>query len=220
MINSTNTITTQLNRDKKALLSISAFSLLLIFACKVISILCKKPVDVLFRDTVAVLNGPPYIGAMSSIGFVFWAMAAAISLFCFFSCREKIKNEGISKLMFASGVLSLALLIDDMFLFHEVVFPSLGIKEYFIYFTYGIMIVAYVLHFRKTIKDTDYTILAASFMFFALSIGTDFVADHFGFDIHIWTLYEDSFKFFGITFWFTFITITGSRAIRDKVSSN
>jgi hypothetical protein len=215
-VNTINAIATQLNRDKKALLIISGFSIFLILASKAISMAINVPVDVLFRDTVAVLKGPPYVGAMSGIGFIFWAMSAAISLFCFFSCKDRIKSKATANLLLASGALSLILLIDDMFLFHEVVFPSLGIKEFIIYSAYGTLVLAYVIHFRNAIKNTDYTILAASFMFFASSIGSDFIIDHFGLDLHSWSLCEDGFKFFGITLWFTYIATTCSGAIKDR----
>lgn len=216
MINTINAISTQLNRDKKVLFAISGFSILLILASKAISMTIKVPVDVLFRDTVATLNGPPYVGAMSNIGFVFWAMTAAISLFCFFSCKDKINCRATADLLLASGILSLVLLLDDMFLFHEVVFPSFGIKEHFIYLTYGLMIVAYLFYFRNAIKNTDYAILAASFMFFALSICSDFIIDHFCLDLHSTSIYEDGFKFFGITLWFAYVATTCSSAIKDR----
>jgi len=96
------------------------------------------PIGNLTRDPSAVMGAPFYIGILSQAGIFFWSASAAI---CMFSAKIISKHPDSYKLkrfLFVSGLLTMLLGLDDIFLFHESVYPYyLGIHEKVVYATYA-----------------------------------------------------------------------------------
>ena len=132
---------------------------------------------------IGVIN--PFIGIVSNIGILFWCASASICFFSFAvlqkSSSEK-RAEGSFRLFFLfSGFVTSILLLDDLFLFHEGIFPKLSeeifsnptISERVVYSGYAMMSSFYILRFRRTILKTEWGILLLAFLFFGASIIMD-----------------------------------------------
>ena len=120
----------------------------------------RIPIGELTRDPLATMGKQFYFGIVSQIGILFWCSCAAI---CFFSVgilRNIKQNKVISYLVY-SGAFTTILLLDDLFLIHEVVFPIyLKISEKIVYLVYLSILGFYLLNFKKTIFHIKYRFYA------------------------------------------------------------
>lgn len=111
--------------------------------------------------------------------------------------------------LLVGGLISLILLLDDLFLFHEIVFPLyFKIPEKIVFLSYGLMVLGYITRFRKLIFETDFIFLLFAFCFFGLSIIIDIL------DLRVSALFEDGSKLFGIVSWFGYFARTCFQAIK------
>lgn len=102
-----------------------------------------------------------------------------------------------------SGLITLMLLVDDLFLLHEEVYRDyLLIPEKITLFAYGSIVLLYLAVFRKTILQTNFLLMGLAITFFALSIAVDLLT---GNDSQIGFLLEDGAKFLGIVGWSAYL---------------
>lgn len=157
------------------------------------------PISSLTRDINAVAGVPFYIGFFSQIGIFFWVASVSICLFSARILSKRKKNSPFRNFLFFSGLLTLLLALDDIFLLHEEVFPDyLGVPEKVVFASYGVLVLFLLVKFYKTILRTDFIVLAMAFFFFGFSVISDFLTipglNQF--------LVEDSAKMVGIVSWF------------------
>lgn len=166
------------------------------------------PANNLTRDVVAIFDGAPYLGIISTVGMLLWCATAAI---CFFAAAQPVQREDASqanrRLLFAAGALTTWLLIDDQFLFHEVICPEyLGIREEIPLAFDALLALGFLVAFRRTILTHDYLVLLLAGGLLAGSIGMDlFIA----FPGHY--LVEDGLKLLGIGAWLGFFASSARR---------
>jgi len=196
----TENVITEVRRSVQLLSSTYIVLIGLLFSITMISGYYDIPIASFTRDPTVVLGGPSYVGFISNIGMLFWAFAAAICLFS--SVIHKQGNtQTTSQFLLYSGLLTLWLLLDDMFMLHDSFLPNhLMIPEKLVYLGYVIIVAAYLVKFRTVILNHEYVILLFAFCFFALSVLADLLLAQQG----IVFLFEDGFKLFGIVTWFIF----------------
>ena len=149
----------------------------------------------------------PFIGVVSQIGILFWCISASLSLFCsVIVARKKNLYLDLSNFLGCFGLLTSFLLLDDLFMLHESIFPELlKISEKATYSCYALLIIGGLVKFKKIILQTEWTILLLSFFWFFCSISTDLVSESITFSgiaKHLHFLLEDGFKLLGIVTWF------------------
>lgn len=160
----------------------------------------NMPLQQFTADPAVTFEAHPFVGMISYIGILFWCSSAVACLFSAAFLRVAGSAENYSFLL-CSGFISLFLLLDDLFMFHEAIFPwYLNIPQKLVYGLYFILIGSYFLYFRKQILDTEYKILALAVIFLALSVLGDFILPQEG----IAYVVEDSLKIFGIATWFIY----------------
>lgn len=162
------------------------------------------PLSIFTRDPTQILNGHPLTGVISNIGILLWCSTSAICLFSYVVHYFSKRNTP-SRFLLHSGLISLFLLLDDLFMFHETLFPKyFHLSEIVVYLIYLTIIVAYLLKFRKNILHAEHSLFQFALVFFAMSIFIDvFVAE-----TELVFLIEDGFKLLGIVSWFLFFTRT------------
>lgn len=150
-----------------------------------------------------------YYGFISNLGMLFWSFSAAICLYSFSLIKSDSSSTFIEIKSFFlwSGAISLILLLDDLFLLHEKIFPWVfHVKEKIVFSLYGILLLIHLFKHKKLIlANTRYIYLILSFAFFALSLIFDFMP-RFSEKWH--HIFEDGPKFIGIVSWFGFHAIT------------
>lgn len=174
------------------------------------------------RDAIQTLWHEPnaevefYIGFLSNIGIMFWCFTASILMISSKIIRDQGRPRNVYQFLFFSGLLTLFMLVDDLFLLHDVIIPYyLEISEKFFYLFYGSSVLAIMYLFRTEILKSDYILLLLAFAFMASSVITDVLLT-LGLAISDIYLFEDGFKFMGIISWFVYFTRTAYINIRPR----
>lgn len=174
------------------------------------------PFGVLTRDAASTVGFPIYTGFLSQVGILCWAASAAVCLFCAKILSKNKEDSETKYFLFASGLLTVALGIDDTFLFHEELFPYFGVPQKIVEVGYIVFVLFYLIKFFSTILKTEYLLLAMALGFFGSSVALDLFADHY--DLHVIlgmdeNLLEDSVKLIGIVSWLTYFFRTGTATL-------
>jgi hypothetical protein len=176
-----------------------AFSIALLFSAVGVSILKGIPFIKFTRDPAALGFIHPLWGVLSNIGVLIWCSVTTI---CFFSYVLLRRNSGTriqSSFLFYSGVLTLTLLLDDFFQFHDYIFlVYLHIPEYVIYLLYVGLTLFIVIRFYRLILTTEYFLLLIAFLLFGVSMVIDLLTEE---PALLRVLAEDGSKFIGIVSW-------------------
>ena len=176
----------------------------LLFTVVVISSLYEIPVAHFTRDPLATLHGHPFTGVISNIGILFWCSTFAVCLFSSAILYKK-KTKEVAVFLLYSSLLTLLLLLDDLFMLHEKIIPrTLHVSQKSVYLGYLILTAIYFIKFFRLILRNEYTILFIACGFFALSVICDVFLPQKGMEY----LVEDGFKLFGIVSWFIFFMRT------------
>jgi hypothetical protein len=156
------------------------------------------------RDPVTVLEGTWYVGFMSHIGTVVWTVAATCCLLA------AILLAGESRWACAwAGLLTAALLADDVLLLHETYGEKTGFSERHVLMLYPVATIAYLVRYRRFVRRHDVALLGISLVFFAVSAVVDARdAEEY--------LLEDALKLFGIVSWALFFALAAVRELRRE----
>ncbi len=167
-----------------------------------VSFFTREPVSALTVGG-ATCTGPScsYVGVVSNLGVLLWCAAAAG---CFLAASLVVRGRR-SPLLYA-GVLTTALLADDLFLLHEGVY-ALVVEERLVFGLYALALVGYVVAFRRFLRATTPWLFAAACALFAVSL----VADERWAGHH---LLEDGSKFLGIVAWSTYFLAAAAAELR------
>lgn len=188
----------------------------------IISLQTKIPVPNLTRDPLAITKAPFYFGAISNIGILFWCSAVAICFFSFRLLSDIGRNKEFQRFFLFSGGITSILLLDDLFLVHEAVFPYyLNLPEKLAFVGYGMIISLYLIKVRKTILKTEFILLNLAFCFLGLSVTIDFFPIFtrlFGNEGEF--LLEDGFKLLGIISWFTYFARACVGQLKSVIAPN
>jgi hypothetical protein len=163
-----------------------------------------RPVGDFTRDPTAVLEGPAYIGFVSSIGAVVWAVGATACLLAVLLLEGRTRSAFLW-----GGLLTAALLADDLFLLHETYYPQVGVPEKAVPLLYAVAIVAYAVVFRDFLRRHGLLLIPAAAALFAVSGLLDFTLDE-----EAPFLVEDGAKLLGIVTWTFFFTAAAVRELR------
>lgn len=189
---------------------------LMLIAAGVWAATTGQSVGLLTRDVASIAQVHPLVGALSNVGMILWASAAAI---CVFSAGVVRGGEGHGEawFLFSSGGISFVVLLDDMFLIHEdLAGRYLGMGQVQILGAYGTIILAYLIVFRQRILGTSYPLLLLSILFFVVSVALDQVGFHLG-NWHL--LWEDGAKFVGQFLWLGYFAYTSHALLIGKIKS-
>ncbi|WP_299228862.1 hypothetical protein [uncultured Psychroserpens sp.] len=168
------------------------------------------PLEALTNDLAAIAELPVYTGILSQTGIFIWSAAATICLFSSQFVKEKLPKT----FLVTSALITLLLGLDDVFMFHELVFPALGIHQKIVFLSYGLLMLWYLIRFLRLILKTDFVMLAFALSCFALSL----FVDNFMYNAspYISKLLEDGAKFIGIIAWLVYYIRISQQFILQK----
>ncbi len=175
------------------------------------------------------LTTNPLVGVVSNIGILCWCICASN---CFFSSailRSRRNSETSKVRIFANffyffGIITTFFLLDDLFLFHEIIAPELfNISEKAVYYSYVFLLAWGVVKYRKIIFETDWYLFCLAFLFFGFSVLIDKFFDYLylfkfaeeGGWLGLLILLEDGFKLFGIVSWLGYFTRVCFQVMKD-----
>ena len=176
-------------------------------------------VGMLTRDPADSVKGPTYLGAVSSLGFAVWASAAAVCLLAGLVVRRRQGDARLAAFMFSAGILSTLLLVDDMWLLHDRVFPgNLGIPEALVYAFYGLFGITHLIVFRREILRTDFVLLLLAGLLLFGAIVIDTLTNNTAASSSKYFT-EDIPKFFGMVTWLAYHVRTALVLSADDLES-
>lgn len=168
----------------------------------------------LTRDTAAVLHGQPWAGVISMLGIFLWATATTSSFLSASVLKKNKKSEGLRKVLFYGGCLSLFLGFDDAFEMHEVVFENLfPFAEKLFYLVYIGSILGYMIFLKEELLKVDFLFWLGAMGMFFVSMMLDNIDPFISHQVY----YEDCFKFSGIFLWAVFYVRTGFQALSGSI---
>jgi hypothetical protein len=173
------------------------------------------------RDISAIGNLPFFAGLVSQLGGLLWAATLAVCIFAFFIIGKQDQNAGASRrFLLQAGILTLVLMLDDFFLFHEDIGPDyLNVSEKVIVLTYLVLCALFLILNYREILASEYLILGLALGMFAVSIFLD-AADlddyeRYGsfFSEQFQIFLEDGFKSVGVVTWLAYFARYGYQKI-------
>lgn len=164
------------------------------------------PSGILTRDPAVLMNVSPFYGTLSKLGMLLWCGCVTICLFSASLLRRERHNVETRAFLISSGLLTFALLLDDLFMVHEYVAPTLlHLPETGIYIAHAMTLFLICIWFRRIIVETRFVLLLFAIGFFGLSISVDMLPLD---KLHGRFLIEDGFKMLGIASWFGYYADT------------
>lgn len=199
------------------LLSLYFLPLLFLLVLVVASLKLDIPVAVFTRDPASIGSIHPLSGVASHFGVLVLTASGAISVFSWAILRPQSYRR-VSRFLLCSGLLSILLALDDLFMLHEKIYPQFfGVGEKITFLTYGLLVIGGTVKFRKTILETEYSILLVSLIFFGASLIVDGFQDNIEDVLGQWRiLLEDGFKLLGIVGWFGYLLRCSLMAATQK----
>lgn len=176
------------------------------------------PVSAFTRDIAAIADINPLNGLVSSIGITLWAAATAVAGFGAWMSRSG--SVPSKQCLGAIAGLSGILLLDDLFMVHEVFFGQvLGVSEIFPFGLYGLLALLWLGYWYRQILELPLAPLWLSALAFGISFATDALdaAALLGSDYGY--LVEDGAKFIGIVNWVVFVGLSARYALSAKAAA-
>ena len=178
----------------------------------VVSLQFDIPISVFTRDPAAIAHVPLYSGLISNIGVLFWCASVAISFFTVVTLVNTDHDGKPLLFLLAMSVLTGLLMLDDLFLFHEKIYPRVfGLPEKGAFVIYGLYLLACLIYFRTVVLKSNYIVLLLSFVLMGLSIAVDTLPEGWSQFHH---LFEDGFKLLGIVSWFAYFSSLSAKQIQ------
>jgi len=167
-----------------------------------VSAIYKIPMSELTRDVTVIAKIHPISGVLSSLGILLWCATASICLFSAVALR-KVESNANYRFLLVSALLSMYLLFDDLFMFHETLAPNvLGLDQRVVILFLGLATFSYLIVFRSVILRTNYVILLLALGMLTLSVVIDAIPRQWMSGLGHWVyLLEDGTKWLGIAFW-------------------
>ena len=175
-------------------------AIFLILIVAIASYYLNIPISHFTRDPLAITGNHPFLGIISNVGAILWSFSVAICFFSYVLLKTSKESHDVLGFILFGGVISLVLLLDDLFMLHERIYPEyFWVSEKIVFVFYGVLILFYLVKFRRIIIETDFIFILLAVFFFALSILVDLLPE----SLLPWHhLFEDGPKFFGIVSWF------------------
>jgi hypothetical protein len=143
---------------------------------------------------------------------MFWSGAAAISLLTAWVTHQRGLKQS-AQFFLISGLFTLLLAFDDLYLLHEEVFPQyFHIPDYIVLSGYAVLGGAYIFLFHREILKTNFLTFILAFAFFWLSFYLD---DRYEPERNPF-LAEDVSKFLGIVTWCMYFAHSSARTLSKE----
>lgn len=164
-------------------------------------------------DPLIVVGGAPvYTGVLSTIGGLIWSGTFAVCIFSHAVMRNAANRDANAPFLLAGACITLILMVDDVFLFHEIISPRyFGIPQQVIYAVYAVIVLWFLITFRATILRTDFLLLTLALAGFGLSLLFDLTAGVNPYPAQF--LFEDGAKIFGLVSWAAYFVLLSARHV-------
>lgn len=205
-------------RKSLPLVALYLFAGMALLTAAVVSAVTEMPIAMFTRDPADIANISPFAGVISNIGILFWSAAATVCVFTFLLLKSVENKARLSWFFLVSGIITTMLMLDDLFLFHERVFPQyLHLRQRYTLVFYFMIMTVYLIGFKKIILNNKTSLLLLALSFFGLSVSVDVAAKYVAETVPFYHLFEDGFKLLGIVSWLGYFARFSLQSITDKL---
>ncbi len=163
----------------------------------------KIPFNMFTADPAASMQYNSFYGYISNVGILFWCATATV---CFLSgavLNIRKDQREIIHFLVCFGALTMVLMFDDLFMFHESIAPwVLHVPEKATLVVYGLYAAFCFARFHKVILTNDFRYLFIAIAAFGTSVVIDQISEKIYFPGEY--LFEDGAKFIGIASWLVY----------------
>lgn len=152
------------------------------------------------KDPIETLRGVYYIGYLAHAVMLVWTAGATAALLSGVALRAAGHRPAATMLL-VGGALTTLMVLDDVFLFHENIYPRIGVPEQLTYPIYGVLTAAFAWRFRRRL-GADLLLLAAAFACWIGAAAFEILQESYGIQLH---LGEDGLKAVGVALWAAFM---------------
>jgi hypothetical protein len=132
------------------------------------------PGGVFMRDPAQTVDAPFYLGLVSNIGILIWCTGGVIALFAAAMLTGRPGRAEPRRFLLWSGMLTLAVMLDDLLLLHDKVIPDLThLPEQAVNLVHLAVALAYVVRFRRLIFAADRRLLVLATALMGISLVLD-----------------------------------------------
>jgi hypothetical protein len=176
-----------------------------------LSSLYSLPIMVLLEDPASVYKASQFAGFLTYMGVIVLAagLGAVILVLSFSPYKKVTKKEFLAVSLL--GLISLYLILDDLFLIHERILTGLfHVGERRIFLVYLLCFTGYLAYFRKQIFTGPTIFLFIALLFLGSSLAVDFFTDKVPMKDAIFDtmeMLEEGAKIGGFLFWTAFIIL-------------
>lgn len=207
-------IKVQLAQTHRPLLWAALMATMVIGGVIVLRFRNNMPFELLTRDIFAITGYPVYLGILSNLGILGWAIATTVWLFVAWFIRRYHPASPLFQLAAVSGAFSLILFVDDAMMLHEVFLPTkLGVSEEVIMVGYGLVAVLYLVLSARSVSSTPYL----AWLLAGCLLGGSFMVDFVAMSGDLEYLIEDGLKFAGIVFWAAYAALTTIQILEERL---
>lgn len=167
------------------------------------------------RDVAVIAGIHPLSGILSNLGILLWCAAASVCLFSAMTLRNAESKE-IFWFLLSSALLSMYLLFDDFFMFHEALASQyLGLDEEVVFAVLGVAVSIYLIAFGRVILRTNYVIFLLALGLLASSVVMDTILARWMLRLgKNWVFFfEDGAKWLGIACWCSYYVHTSFKLV-------
>lgn len=166
--------------------------------------------QLVIRDLAQTCDSALGVGLLSSLGYLLWISAAAISLFVACSGVGEVRGK-VRQLLLCGGLFSLLLCIDDMFLLHDRYIGS-GL----LYGLYAVFALLILFRFRTQVESLGGGSFLLAVLLLGLSVLIDLLQEVIPVPYSTLQLVEEGAKFLGIATWLAFWWQAGAASVKLK----
>lgn len=161
-----------------------------------------------FYDPAATFGFSPRHGAVSQLGVMAWAAAAAL---CLWGAADPLLDGRLRRWLLRAGIVTFALAVDDAFLGHEQLTMLLGADEKAVLAVIGLLItIGLAPGFRYVWPRPERTAVLVTLALLSTSVGFDVLESRLsaltGVSTYAFSYLEECFKLLGIAAWLGTVT--------------
>ncbi len=170
--------------------------------------------SLVLRDLLQTCEFPAGVGMISNLGILLWASSSAITYFTINS--KLIKNQYYTRFLCLGCLFSSLLCLDDLFLLRDMHQLSQDI----LYTLYVLFSLNLLISFRQLIVKIDPILFMTTIILLGMSIISDIFQDFLPINYQTVQLFEEGFKFTGISCWLYFWSKVSKNAIKINCLKN
>ncbi len=161
------------------------------------------------RDLLQTCNVSIGVGMISNLGVLLWSGASAITFFTLHS--NIIKDNSYRKILNIGCFFSVLLCLDDLFLLHDMQ----QLNQDILYTIYIFLALYLLINFKKLIVKIDPILFLSTIFLLGMSIISDVFQDFLPINYNTVQIFEEGFKFTGISCWVFFWSKVSQKAIKS-----